>query len=84
MDVGTISGLVSSVGFPVVCVGLTFWFIKYMYDCTREDTKATNQTIDNMVEKYGELSVGLNKNTEAIKNQSEAILKLINRVCGDG
>ena len=31
MDVSAISGLISSVGFPIVCVVMCAWFIKYMW-----------------------------------------------------
>lgn len=80
MDASTISGLISSVGFPIVCVVMCAWFIKYMYDNSREDVQKANKTIDEMVLKYSELSNGLNNNTEAVKNQTELLLKIIEKI----
>ena len=56
------------------------WFIKYMYDNSREDVQKANKTIDEMVLKYSELSNGLNNNTEAVKNQTELLLKIIEKI----
>lgn len=80
MDASAISGLISSVGFPIVCVVMCAWFIKYMYDNSREDVQKANKTIDEMVLKYSELSNGLNNNTEAVKNQTELLLKIIKKI----
>lgn len=80
MDLSTISSVIASLGFPIVCVGMCAWFIKYMYDNSREDVKNANKTIDDMVSKYSELSIGLNHNTEAIKNQTELLLKIVEKV----
>lgn len=80
MDVSTIGGLIGSLGFPIVCVVMCAWFIKYMYDNSREDVQKANKTIDEMVLKYSDLSNGLNNNTEAVKNQTELLLKIIEKI----
>ena len=80
MDASAISGLISSVGFPIVCVVMCAWFIIHMYDNSREDVQKANKTIDEMVLKYSELSNGLNNNTEAVKNQTELLLKIMEKI----
>ena len=49
MDMGNISQLVSSIGFPIVMCLIMCWFIKYTAD-------NYYQRIDALVEKMGELS----------------------------
>lgn len=65
--------LISTLGFPIVaCLALGF-FIKYIFDINREDRTK-------MEEKYETL---VDKTTEAIKNNTVALIQLIEKIGGD-
>ena len=67
---GDIVSVISSVGFPIVaCVGLAF-YVKYQTDAYRQEVK------DLQKEHRDEI----NKMTEALNNNTEALHKLIDKL----
>lgn len=67
MDVATISQLVSSLGFPIVCVGVMFW----MQNKERESHAAESERWTEVVR----------ENTEALRDLKEVVTLLKDRVC---
>lgn len=66
MDVGTVSSLVSNLGFPIVCFIACAWYVKY-----REDKN------DEKIERIASLHNEENKRmVEAINNNTVAVTKL--------
>jgi hypothetical protein len=66
MDVGTISQLVSNLGFPIVCVGVMFW----MQNKERESHAAESERWTEVVK----------ENTEALRDLKEVVSLLKERV----
>ncbi len=67
-----ITQLVSTLGFPIAaCIALGF-FVKYVFDVNREDRAKTDENYKALVE----------KTTEAIKNNTVALIKLIEKLGG--
>ena len=60
MDVGTITGLITNMGFPIACVIALFW----SWSKEREDHKA----------EMAKITTALNNNTQALI-QIEALLR---------
>lgn len=68
-----ITQLITSLGFPIAaCIALGL-FVKYIFDINREDRAK-------LEEKY---SVLVDKTTEAIKNNTVALIRLIDKLGGD-
>ena len=66
IDAGTISELISTVGFPIVCFLCCAWYVKYRED--RNDEK-----IDKLNTMHDEES---RRMTEALNNNTLALTKL--------
>ena len=70
MDISTIGGLISSIGFPIVaCLGLG-WFCKYMID-------QQNRNIERMFDMYDKSN---NENRQAIEKLTTAVDKLCDKL----
>lgn len=82
MEVQTLTTLIGSLGFPIVCVIGCGWFIKYMYDAAREDVRRAQLLVEDMVAKFTMLSESINHNTEALKNQTLILTQLVEKVGG--
>lgn len=63
-----IAQLVSTVGFPIVSFLLAGWACKYVYDKERK-------SLDSAIEKLGELTLAVEKNSEAIRDLAAEIRK---------
>lgn len=60
MDVGTITQLIGSLGFPIVCCGALFWYMikekdahKEEMDELRKSVEANTQAINNLCAHLG-------------------------------
>lgn len=73
-NINTIVQVVSSVGFPIVCCGFCFWYVKYITDKNRED-------IANLNEQHKEES---NKMIEAINNNTLVMERLVEKIESKG
>lgn len=73
-NINTIVQIVSSVGFPIVCCGFCFWYVKYITDKNRED-------IANLNEQRKEES---NKMIEAINNNTLVMERLVEKIESKG
>lgn len=75
MDVGAITNLVGSLGFPIVMCGLLAWWVKY-------STDQNNKEVENMRKEHKE---EVSKMTEALNNNTVAIQRLVDKIelqCG--
>lgn len=70
MDLASISELISSVGFPIVCFLLCGWYVKYRED--RNDEK-----IDKLNSQHDTESKQM---TDALNNNTLALQKLVDRL----
>lgn len=73
-NIDTIVQIVSSVGFPIVCCGFCFWYVKYITDKNREDISSLN-------EQHKEES---NKMIEAINNNTLVMERLVEKIESKG
>ncbi|MCQ2740268.1 MAG: hypothetical protein MJ237_08610 [bacterium] len=70
MDFGTVSTLITSVGFPIVaCIGMG-WYVKAQTDAYRDDVK-------DMRKEYKE---DIKSVTEALNNNTLAIQRLVDKL----
>ena len=72
MDVGTISELISTVGFPIVCFCASAWYVKYRED--KNDEKIAKITTMHF-EENKRMVDALNNNTIALNNLADALGK---------
>lgn len=73
-NIDTIVQIVSSVGFPIVCCGFCFWYVKYITDKNREDISSLN-------EQHKKES---NKMIEAINNNTLVMERLVEKIESKG
>lgn len=73
-NIDIIVQIVSSVGFPIVCCGFCFWYVKYITDKNREDISSLN-------EQHKEES---NKMIEAINNNTLVMERLVEKIESKG
>lgn len=68
--------LITSVGFPIVaCIGMA-WYVKYITDKNREDTKTLNEKHNTeMLAFKDEIKEALNNNTIALQKLCERLEK---------
>lgn len=71
-DAGTISELISTVGFPIVCFCASAWYVKYRED--KNDEKIATMTRMHFEENKRTVEA-LNNNTLALNNLSDALGK---------
>lgn len=74
MDVSTITSIVQSIGFPIVCCGAMGWYVKYITDKHRESEEKLNEQHKEEMKEV----------TAAIENNTVAITKLCEMMGGDG
>lgn len=70
MDVGSISGLISNVGFPIVCFLACAWYVKYREDKNDDKIEKLNDRHD---EENRRMVEALNNNTLAINKLASMI-----------
>lgn len=46
MDVGTVTQLVGSLGFPVVCCGALFWYLVKEKDAHKEEMEELRKSVE--------------------------------------
>ena len=61
-----IAQIISTIGFPIVSFLLAGWACKYVYDRERK-------SLDNAIEKLGELTLAVEKNSESIRDLAAEI-----------
>lgn len=64
MDIQTISQLVATLGFPIICCGGMAWYVKYVTDKEREERLKMNE--QHRIEML-DVTTALNNNTLAIQ-----------------
>lgn len=73
MDVGSISSLISNVGFPIVCFMACAWYVKYREDKNDEKMDKLNTMHDDenkrMVEAINNNTVAITKLTDLIEKE---------------
>lgn len=70
MDVSSISEIISTVGFPIVCFLLCGWYVKYREDKNDEKyDKLNNQHDDEMKQ----IVAALNNNTVALQKLADKL-----------
>ena len=65
--------LISAVGFPIVSALGLFMGLKYQYDKDREERIAQDK-------RYDAIALNITQLTEAVNNNTQALLKLINQI----
>lgn len=70
MDVQALIQAISMVGFPIVCCGVTMYFLKYVIDKNREDLNALNSMHKSEMTEM----------TQAINNNTLALTKLCDKL----
>lgn len=64
MDYGTITQVITSLGFPIVmCIAMS-WYVKYITDKNRDEVRELNAQHN---EEIKQITVALNNNTIAIQ-----------------
>ena len=74
MDFSALVQAVTSLGFPVVCCGAVMWYVKYLTDNNRAE-------IDDMTIQHRE---EMQQITQAVQNNTEALIRLTERLTGTG
>lgn len=64
MDIQTISQLIATLGFPIICCGGMMWYVKYVTDKEREERLKMNE--QHRIE-MSDVTTALNNNTLAIQ-----------------
>ena len=72
MDAGNIAGLISNVGFPIVCFLAAAWYVKYREDKNDEKIDKLNTMHD---EENKRMVDALNNNTLAITKLTDTLGK---------
>lgn len=72
MDIATVQGLISNVGFPIVCFLACAWYVKYREDRNDEKIDKLNTQHD---EENKRMVEALNNNTIAITKLTDSLGK---------
>lgn len=72
MDANTVTSLVGSLGFPIVCCGALFWYLN----------KTMKEFADKIENTLKELSTSINANTDATTKLVTTV-ELLNKLGGD-
>lgn len=70
MDLNTISDIISTVGFPIVCFIMCGWYVKYREDKNDEKFDKLNSQHD---EETRRMTDALNNNTMAIQKLTDKL-----------
>lgn len=70
MDIGAVTTLISSFGFPIVACGCMAWYVKYQMDENRKELKDIRE----------EHKTEMKEITTALDNNTVAITKLCERI----
>lgn len=74
MDAGSITSLISNVGFPIVCFLACAWYVKYREDKNDEKIDKLNTMHDDenkrMVEALNNNTVALTKLTDTLRKEN--------------
>lgn len=74
MDIGTVTSLISSVGFPIACCFVCFWYIKKMNDEHRQEMEKLTIKLTEINKSETE------KLSETIRNNTSVMMKLIEKI----
>lgn len=72
MDANMIVSVVSSLGFPIVCCGCLFWYVKYISD---NNNKEVAEMRKEHKEEVAKMTDALNNNTLAIQRLTDKLEK---------
>ena len=70
MDVGAISDVISTVGFPIVCFLMCGWYVKYREDKNDEKLDKLNTMHD---DESKQMVAALNNNTLALQKLTDKL-----------
>lgn len=70
MDVGAISDVISTVGFPIVCFLMCGWYVKYREDKNDEKLDKLNTMHD---DESKQMIAALNNNTLALQKLTDKL-----------
>lgn len=70
MDVGAISDVISTVGFPIVCFLMCGWYVKYREDKNDEKLDKLNTMHD---DESRQMIAALNNNTLALQKLTDKL-----------
>lgn len=70
MDVGAISDVISTVGFPIVCFLMCGWYVKYREDKNDEKLDKLNMMHD---DESRQMIAALNNNTLALQKLTDKL-----------
>lgn len=68
MDLQSVLSAISTVGFPIICVIVMAWYVKYITDKNREQIEQMNDAHKN---EMGEVTQALNNNTLALQRLTD-------------
>ena len=81
MEIGSVTALISSVGFPIVCCLACFWYIKKMNEEHKADTQTLVEKFTETYKSEAELHKAENeKLAEAIRDNTQVMTKLIEKI----
>lgn len=70
MDIGAISDVISTVGFPIVCFLMCGWYVKYREDKNDEKLDKLNMMHD---DESRQMIAALNNNTLALQKLTDKL-----------
>lgn len=70
MDLNSISELISTVGFPIVCFLLSGWYVKYREDINDKKLERLNDQHD---DESKQMTSALNNNTLALQKLADRL-----------
>ena len=78
-----ISNLVTTLGFPIVCVIACAYFINYIIKAEREENKKREEKYIETINKFSVVMDKVNDNLIANNKRLEYIENKLDEVCGD-
>ena len=83
MGVENISSLITTLGFPIVCVIACAYFITYIIKEEREENKKREQQYIDTINKFSVVLEKVNDNLSAINKRLEFFENKLDEVCCD-
>ena len=83
MGVEDISSLITTLGFPIVCVIACAYFINYIIKEEREENKKREQQYIDTINKFSDVLEKVNDNLSANNKRLEYIENKLDEVCCD-
>ena len=83
MAVEEISSLITTLGFPIVCVIACAYFINYIIKAEREENQKREEKYIETINKFSEVLEKVNDNLSANNKRLEYIENKLDEVCCD-